>query len=305
MDRVAILMGTFNGSAYLRDQLESIERQTHSNWVLWVSDDGSSDNTIDVLRSFREVHPDKVFLLHGPGEGFVSNFLWLLDREEIEADFFAFCDQDDVWHPTKVAKALAWLTKQPSKRPALYCGRTRTVDERGNAIGYSPLFSRSPSFANALVQSIAGGNTMIMNRAARQMIRRFGNKLAVPSHDWWAYITVAGVGGEIYYDPTALIDYRQHASNQVGSNIGFAAWMRRVWLLKEGRFRLWSKQHLFVLEQNSHLFTPKNRELLRLFRMAHSGALQSRISAGWRARFYRQSTLGNAALIFALIFKKV
>ena len=89
----------------------------------------------------------------------------------IDGDYFAFCDQDDLWDEDKLAEALDWLEKQPADTPALYCTRTRTVDERGSEIGLSPLFRRRPSFRNAIVQSIAGANTMVMNKAAWLIVR--------------------------------------------------------------------------------------------------------------------------------------
>src|SRR5438105_1405223 len=106
---VAILMGTRNGAAFLREQLQSIEDQTHKNWILIVSDDSSTDETREILQGFCQSHPGKVFIRNGPSKGVCANFLSLAIDRAIQADYFAFSDQDDIWHRDKLARALAWF----------------------------------------------------------------------------------------------------------------------------------------------------------------------------------------------------
>ena len=101
-DDVAILMGTYQGALFLPEQLDSIRRQTYSNWSLWVSDDGSTDETLDLVRSFGESVPSPVHILNGPRRGFIRNFLTLVCNPNINAAYFAFSDQDDVWHSDKL-----------------------------------------------------------------------------------------------------------------------------------------------------------------------------------------------------------
>jgi hypothetical protein len=117
----------------------------------------------------------------GPAEGSTANFLSLTCRADIDADYFAYADQDDVWESDKLERAVNWLKTIPEGVPALYGSRTLLVDARNQHIGYSPLFEREPNFRNALVQSIAGGNTMVFNRAARDLLRRRA-KTSKPSH---------------------------------------------------------------------------------------------------------------------------
>ena len=116
----------------------------------------------------------------------------LLSDADIVGDFFACCDQDDVWWPDKLERALQWLHTVPEHVPAVYFSRTRNVDASGNIIGCSPLFRRPPNFRNALVQSIGGGNTMVFNRAARELLVAAG-PVDVASHDWWTYLLVSGL----------------------------------------------------------------------------------------------------------------
>jgi len=110
-DHVAILMCTFNGAAFLETQLASIEQQTHTNWSLWISDDGSSDDTVQIIERFAsKVGSERVHLMGGPGQGFANNFFSLMGKVPITcASYFAFADQDDVWLALKLASAMTVL----------------------------------------------------------------------------------------------------------------------------------------------------------------------------------------------------
>lgn len=100
---VAILMGTFNGEKYLAEQLDFLEAQTVTNWRLYVSDDGSTDATLDIIHRYQSKWgTDKIQYRLGPQKGFAQNFLSLACDTSIKADYYAFCDQDDVWLPEKL-----------------------------------------------------------------------------------------------------------------------------------------------------------------------------------------------------------
>ena len=98
----------------------------------------------------------------GPKKGFAQNFLSLASKKSIKSSLYCFCDQDDIWIPEKLEKAIEKIDKNEKfKIPILYGGRTIYIDENKNRIGFSPLFKKEPKFNNALVQNIAGGNTMV------------------------------------------------------------------------------------------------------------------------------------------------
>jgi len=192
---VAILLATYNGGAFLREQLASYEAQHHGNWYVWASDDGSTDRTLEILAEYQERWGKRMTVVAGPHQGFVANFLSLVCRPEINADYYAYSDQDDLWEPEKLTRAVAWLSMVPPSIPALYCARTRLVDEQGRDRGFSPLMRRPPSFANALMQNIAGGNTMVFNAAACALLRSVEPGVEVVTFDWWTYLVVTGCGG--------------------------------------------------------------------------------------------------------------
>lgn len=302
--RVAILMGTYNGAAHLQEQLDSLVAQTHRDWVLVVSDDGSSDATLAILHAFQaQLGEHRVMIRSGPRNGFVANFLSLACDPGCEADYYAFCDQDDIWHADKLERALARLASCAGQ-PGLVCGRTRFVSEAGAFIGYSALFSRTPCFRNALVQSIAGGNTMVFNRHAQQLVAAAGPRVKVASHDWWMYLLVSGANGRVIYDPQPALDYRQHGNNLVGANVSLRAKCERLIQLWAGRFRHWNSLHEAALIASQHLLSPANQNLFEAFRRArHAGPL-TRIRQLRQARLYRQSPLGTLAVYASCLIKK-
>jgi len=212
---IAILLCTMQGQSYLPEQLESILWQTYKFWTIWASDDGSSDGTHSILADYqRRLGEGRLSIHSGPAEGFVANFLSLTCNAKISANYYAFADQDDVWEQDKLLRAVQWLGTIPVHTPALYCSRTCNVDVNNQCIGYSRLFLKRPSFANALVQSIGGGNTMVFNDAARNLLHAAGADVNVVAHDWWAYLVVSGHGGQVFYDARPNVRYRQHGANR-------------------------------------------------------------------------------------------
>ncbi len=306
LPKVAILLCTYYGQRYLAEQLASFEAQSHSNWQVWASDDGSEDDTRAILESYQHKWAEgSLFICSGPAEGFAANFLSLTCKEHIKADFYAYSDQDDIWEADKLARAVRWLESVPAEVPALYCSRTRLVDVNNNEIGVSPLFTNPPSFANAIMQNIGGGNTMMFNNAARELLREAGENRSVITHDWWAYIVVTGCGGRVFYDSEPTLRYRQHTSNLVGTNSNWAARLKRMRMLFQGRFKQWNDSNIEALHALDHRLTPESRETLQRFVSARKMSVVPRLINLKRAGVYRQTLLGNLGLIAAAIFGKI
>lgn len=304
--RLSILLGTYNGERFLAEQLETINGQTYKNWFLYASDDGSTDNTLAILRRFQSKHEKgRVKILSGPRRGFAANFIHLTRHSDVVGDLFAYSDQDDLWLPDKLERAVKWLSGLPKDQPALLCGRTCLIDERGRDLGFSPLFRKPPSFANALVQSIAGGNTMVFNKTTRQLLCQSANDLPIVTHDWWTYLVVTGCGGQVKYDPCPAIQYRQHGNNLVGMNTGLKAKIRRIKMLYDGRYQKWNSSNLKALESIKPLITDANISTMDRFTRARSSWIFPRLVGLHRAGVYRQTTFGNLSLLAAAILGKV
>lgn len=305
-EQVAILLSTYNGATYLPEQLDSLVAQTHTAWTVYASDDGSSDQTLDVLRQFQErLGPERLVILKGPQRGFAANFLSLLARAEVQARYFAFCDQDDLWMPDRLERGLRWMRQHPQDKPALFCSRTQLVDAHGHPLGMSPEFRRLPCFENALVQSIAGGNTMLINAHARDLLRQTRLSDHIVSHDWWAYIVVSGCGGSVGYDPVPTIGYRQHGNNIIGSNNSFRDRLVRLRKLLHGTFRSWTDYNLQALSPFRARLTSENRSRLELFEQGRRAPLWKRLKLIHDSGVHRQTLLGNLGLTAAAILQRI
>lgn len=302
---IAILMATRNGAAFLPAQLDSIAHQTHKNWSLWVSDDGSSDDTRAQVLAFKDrcVNND-IHLIDGPQRGAICNFMSLLGNPAIDADMVAFSDQDDVWLPERLARSLERIPALKDT-PTLYGARTIIVDQAQNRTGLSPLFTRPPAFANALVQSLAGGNTMLFNRAAHNLIRHAGTHLDVVTHDWWAYLLISGAGGCVFYDETPTVLYRQHMDNLIGSNAGYRAQLSRVNGVLRNRFRDWNTRNVTALNACQSCLTDENRMLIKSFESLRSMKGLKAINEIGRLGIYRQTSAGNTSLKLAASIGKI
>lgn len=303
--QVAVLLCTKDGERFLAKQLDSIEAQTFPQWKIWASDDGSADGTLAVLNRYASRWGSRLSVQSGPRLGFVANFLSLVCEEKIAASYYAFCDQDDIWEADKLARAVAWLATVPSTVPGLYCSRTRLIDEADREIGLSPLFSRPPGFANALVQSIGGGNTMVFNQAARALLQKAGSRVDVVTHDWWAYLLVTGCGGTVFHDPSPMVRYRQHSGNLVGANTGWPARLTRLRLLAEGRFREWNARNIKALLEVNWMLTPENQRILARWAKFRKQPLLPRLLGFKRVGIYRQTLAGNLGLLAAALFRRM
>ena len=133
MPSIAILLCTYNGARFLPAQLASLAHQSFTNWRLFVSDDGSSDETLAIVSEYKDrLGTAPVAVRNGPRQGFVKNFLSLACDPSLAFDYYAYCDQDDVWEPDKLARAVERLSSRPAHIPAMYCSRTMLIDERGS-----------------------------------------------------------------------------------------------------------------------------------------------------------------------------
>jgi len=304
--RIAILLCTYNGEKHLEEQLTSIAQQGLQHIDIWVSDDGSTDTTLELLEHYKERWKKGRFVIKsGPRKGFAANFLSLVCDAKIEADFYAYADQDDIWERDKLSRALQALSHFDDKQELLYCSRTTLISESGEMMGVnSPLFSKQPHFRNALVQSLAGGNTMVINHKTKNLLSRVG-MLEIVSHDWWTYMLVTGVGGKVIYDRLPSIRYRQHEGNEIGANINWSSRFNRVILLLQGRFKKWNELNIEALKKAKNHLTDQNKKTLEEFEKLRNANFIERLKLARNAKLYRQTLFGDIALIGATILKKL
>lgn len=307
LPEVTVLLGQLNGARFLEAQLSSIAAQAGCPVRLIVSDDGSADHGPMLVRAFSARHPDvAIDLIDGPKRGFAQNFLHLLRAAGPQASHVALCDQDDYWLPGRLARAVRMLESVPEGTPALYGSRTLVCNADLTPRKPSPLHARPPSFRNALVQSIAGGNTLVLNRAALDLVQAASAEArTVVSHDWWIYQLISGVGGRVIYDPEPGLLYRQHDANVVGANNSIRGGLIRLGAVMAGRFSRWNRINVAALQASAHRFTPENRQVLARFAALRRAPFLARLRLLRRAGLYRQTIKGDIALWIATALNRI
>lgn len=210
---VAVLMSTYNGIKFLIEQIESIKAQEYVDVTLFIRDDGSTDETTEILKTISP-GTGNIFVEYGKNVGVVNSFLKLLQCAGHDFNFYAFADQDDIWMPDKLHRAVDMMKQHQSEslnqKPFMYYSRLQFVDESLNILGHSILPSTS-GFHNALVQNQATGCTVVLNQLARNLVCRNPPSWAL-MHDWWCYLVVSAFG-VVIYDAESRILYRKHDSN--------------------------------------------------------------------------------------------
>lgn len=303
--RLAVLLATFDGGRFLDAQLQSVATQEWPAIDVFASDDDSTDDTPAKLMHWQARWPKGNFVVSAaPRRGFAGNFRWLLVNSEVNADYIAFCDQDDIWLRDKTSAAVEALSRY-ADRPALYCARTLITDIDDHEVTMSPRFRQTPEFANALVQSISGGNTMVMNRAAHALVREGARRTDFVSHDWFSYLLVTGAGGKVIFSDTPHVRYRQHGGNLVGANRGLGATLKRLRFALAGRFVGWIDHNMQAVTACRDLLTPEALATFDEFRAARLGSPLQRLGKLRRSGVYRQGAMGQMSLYIAGLMGKL
>ncbi|MFC0341510.1 glycosyltransferase [Paracoccus niistensis] len=300
---IAILLASYDGERFIGAQLDSLAGQIHRDWRLIVSDDGSSDDTLGVVRRFAAAHPSRrIEIRQGPRAGATQNFLSMIDLVE-PGEALAFCDQDDVWLPHRLSHGVAAMTASgPSGRGVLHVTRTTICDEALKVLRPAPLFTRPPGFRNALVQACTPANTMLVDPEGAALLkagRKGAAEADVISHDWWAYQLISGAGGRVIRDPAQTVLYRQHRGNVMGRNDTARAILARLGQLGAGDFGGWLRQNLAALKAARDLLTPENAQVLEEFAAALGSPGPLAAARLARLGVYRQTRAGTAALMLA------
>ena len=220
--KVCVLLSTYNGAEYLEEQLDSILAQTGFEVDILVRDDGSTDSTKEILQRYQD--RGALNVIWGENIGWRDSFMELVYNAPA-SDYYAFCDQDDIWLPEKLVTATERISllKSPNR---LYCSNTYYY-KNGKNFGVIKKHTPRYDLYTSLVQNIATGCTMLFNHNLREVLLGSRPKYLI-AHDFWVY-QVAMLFGEVYYDDNAYIYYRQHDNNQIGANSSlWAKWRRRV-----------------------------------------------------------------------------
>ena len=263
MHPILVLLPVYNGSAFLRTQLDSVLTQSHADVYVLCRDDGSTDGSAKVLEQARQAAPERIFIVKdGLGNlGASANFALLLQHALDKdlpplaafkaAPYIALCDQDDIWHTDKLATCAAQLEAlelaHPGK-PALVHSDLRVVAQDGSEIApsmarYQGLQTQDHRFNAQLLSNTLTGCTGLMNM---QLVQQ---SLPIPPeaimHDWWLSLVASAQGARHYIDQP-LIDYRQHAGNAIGAKAHAGKPLRRNRIK-----RLFDNRHAEIFRLNA------------------------------------------------------
>lgn len=223
--RVQVLLSSYNGAKFIDAQLQSLMRQNVLPYSVLVRDDRSTDGTLGILDIWEKREKSLTVYRGATNLGVVKSFLELLKRADDSAEYIALCDQDDVWLPQKIERAIHSIEGLPSRKakgaeaPVLYFSRLQYVDESLLPLGQSPI-PEFISLESALVENVATGCSVVITQKLRQVLLEALPENDCLMHDWWLYL-LAHSFGEVVYDSTPSVLYRQHAGNVVGASASF------------------------------------------------------------------------------------
>lgn len=310
MKDIVILLATYNGERFIRQQLDSLFGQTNQDFLLAVHDDGSTDGTVDIINEYRDKYPDRMEIFYGNScGGPKENFLWMLGR--VEADYYLFCDQDDVWFPEKLQRSIDALTDAEGAfhhegdeiQPVCVFTDMKVVDEELNVLSDSFIryIGRIPSntaYTQILIDNPAAGCTMCFNRQLRDLVVQLAPQLdmeKIPMHDVLVLETAAIMGQVVAIDePMAY--YRQTGFNTMGATTESETQKasRNIGDFKQGSF--FAKKKAFVNEARDFAgeilkadWLPKDKKnvLLRFSKIGEKGKFK-------RMSFYSKNNFTRA-----------
>ena len=220
---VTVLLATFNGEKFLEEQLNSLLNQSFSDFRIVIRDDGSTDNTLEIIERYKGISPEKIEICPSgePTHSAAGNFFKLI--ELYNDDYIMLCDQDDCWLPDKIEKTLAAMKKTEENfgndTPILVHTDLKVVDEKLKIINNSfiKLQGLSPNFCelnNLLMQNCVTGCTSMFNKALLEKLFILPSTVAM--HDWWIALIAAAFGKIVFLNESTIL-YRQHSNNEVGA----------------------------------------------------------------------------------------
>jgi glycosyltransferase involved in cell wall biosynthesis len=301
LKKVIVLLSTYNGAKFVAQQIESILNQTYLNLSIFIRDDGSTDDTLHILNDFVSMYPKRIRLIQGTNIGVVKSFLYLLENSDEDIDYCCFCDQDDIWLPFKTERAVSHLEIFNKECPAMVFTATQLTNSELKPLKVWPRQpAKEPSYYNALIQNIAVGATITLNKEARNLL--CNNHLRTDQilmHDWWTYLCISAFG-KTYYDPEPSILYRQHEHNVIGGELFYWDKLKRKWgsFQKHKGTRLLYKQAMEFQRLYGTKLDSEKRHQLDLFLAVRKNLMQ-RIKYLFESKLYRQSL--NEQILFRFL----
>jgi len=298
MDKIIVLMSTYNGERFLQEQIDSILAQKDVEVELLVRDDRSTDGTKEILEANQEA--GKLKWYSGENLKSANSFMDLILKAG-DTLYYALSDQDDYWKPEKLASAIRELKTAEPSRPALYCSGTILTDENLQPISDERKGNRITTVKQAMIGSGATGCTMCFNKPLLDLLRKPHPEHKL-MHDNWIYKVCMAVGGSIFMDDHSYILYRQHGGNAIGGFSQKNHPMRRHLqsIREEKRYR--SEGIAALYEAYKDDMPEENREITEQLANYRKGLKRFKILSdrGFSTDNRRNDTLFKIAILFGL-----
>ena len=264
-----VLLSTYNGERYLREQIDSVLNQRGVDVKLLVRDDGSTDATTNILNEYQE--KGRLTWFGGDNLGPAHSFMHLLLHaneklclSETADCMYAFCDQDDVWDEDKLSAAISLMGTRKNNA-VFYASQIRAVDQCLQPLP-TPVLSPFMSVGESLVYSFITGCTVVMNAKMRCMVLLKKMPPTGVLHDYWCYLVAQAVGATVVFDVTPHISYRQHGHNVVGMvDTSIEQWKRRFVRFFSGSADIRSKTAAYLLREYAEWMPIEVKQIVQLF----------------------------------------
>ena len=297
MYNVTVFMSTYNGEKYLREQIDSILNQKNVQVELIIRDDGSLDNTKNIIDEYSK-KDERIKCIFGENLGYGKSFLSLFEYKEYESDYFAFSDQDDIWLPNKLNAAINMLERCESTVPAIYFSNMINVDSDLNTLGFKDFGKIRISLGSVYVRQRVAGCTMVFNKKLLNMAQLVSFKCYSHhiSHEW-IYLLCLALNGNVVHDSESYILYRRHNSATTSIGQGFRKRIKSEFkqMNKTKNDKYYLSQ---LLEKNySHYITERNLKSIKC--IAH---YKNKLSYRLKLIFGRFLNSGNLLLNIRIKF---
>lgn len=307
MNTINILLSTYNGEKYLKEQLDSILSQSFNDFKVLVRDDGSTDSTIAILKEYEKMYPNKINLIEDDEGNLRSSRSFMKLLENSDSEYVMFCDQDDVWLPEKIEMTLKKIIEMKQEFgdiPLLVHTDLVVVDESLSMINnsffkFQKIDPCRDSFNNLLMQNVITGCTVMINKELVQKCLPIPDGVII--HDWWAGLVVSKFG-RIGYLSQTTIQYRQHRANVVGAK-GFTirAVFRKIYVLfTSDIIKQYQKQAKAFLEQYQNELDSETIQMLQEFSTLEQKTWWQKRAVLLKYKLFKQGFVRNAGLFLKI-----
>ena len=303
--KIAVIMSTYNGEKYIEEQLNSIISQNNVDVDIYIRDDGSVDNTINILKFYSQKYKN-VFVEYGKNIGFRRSFINKLKQIINKYDLYAFCDQDDFWENNKLYKAEMCIKEfLNTEIPVLYYSNLKICDEQLNVKEITKLHKRKQSIESIILRRSIAGCTMVFNYELVKMLlnQEITDDMLVRGHDSFLITLCYAVNGKVICDSNAYIKYRKHDNNTSISTSTFLGRVHKEYemlLKKKGKESKIAKE---ILNRWNEKINNQNKNVLET--IVESNKLKNRLkmffSFKYRTGNFILTIVGKIKIIFGLL----